>query len=49
VSLLYGIAPRNPQTFAAVALMLAAAAAVAVYVPARRATRVNAAVALRAE
>jgi len=48
VSLLYGVQPRDPTTFAGVALALIAAAAVATYVPAQRATHVSAASALRA-
>jgi predicted permease len=48
VSLLYGVQPHDPITFAGVALALIAAAAVATYVPARRATHISAAAALRA-
>ena len=46
-SLLYGVAAFDAETFASVGLLLAAAAAAASYVPARRATRVSAATALR--
>ena len=46
-SLLYGVAPFDPVTFAAVAGILAVASAGAVYLPAYRATRISAAVALR--
>ena len=46
-SLLYGVTPLDPATFAGVALVLAAAAGVAAYLPARRASRVSAATALR--
>jgi predicted permease len=47
-SLLYGVTPLDPATFGGVATVLVAAAALAAYVPARRATRVSAATALRA-
>ena len=40
-SLLYGVAPFDPVTFAAVAGILAVASAGAVYLPAYRATRVS--------
>ena len=46
-SLLFGVTPFDPLTFAAVAGVLAAAAAGAAYLPAYRATRISAAVALR--
>jgi predicted permease len=48
-SLLYGVTAIDPTTFAAVGVVLAAAAAAASYLPARRATRISAATALRAE
>lgn len=48
-SLLYGIDPHDPPTFAAVPLLLAAVALVACWLPSRRATRVDPMIALRAE
>jgi predicted permease len=48
-SLLFGVKPIDPLTYAAVALALAAAAAMASYIPARRAMRVDPIVALRYE
>jgi len=47
-SLLYDVTASDPLTFGTVGLLLAAAAAAAAYLPARRASRVSAAEALRA-
>ena len=48
-SLLYGVTTLDPATFVGVAAVLMAAAAGATYLPARRATRISPAVALRDE
>jgi putative ABC transport system permease protein len=48
-SLLFGVQPRDPATFGAVAVLFLAVAALACYLPARRATQVDPVVALRAE
>jgi predicted permease len=47
--LLYGVRPGDPATYVVVALLLGAVAVVATILPARRATRVDPAGALRAE
>jgi ABC-type antimicrobial peptide transport system permease subunit len=47
--ILYNVAPTDPATFAAVAVALLAASALASWLPARRAARVDPSVALRAE
>jgi ABC-type antimicrobial peptide transport system permease subunit len=47
--ILSGVSPGDPATFAGVTLTLVAVAVVAIVLPARQATRVDPAVALRAE
>jgi putative ABC transport system permease protein len=48
-SLLFGITPYDPLTFAAVIALLVAVSALAAFVPARRATKVDPAITLRQE
>jgi predicted permease len=48
-SMLYGVTPADPWTFSAVALLLAAVAAAAAYIPARRAAGLDPAITLRQE
>ncbi len=47
--LLFNVEPQDPVTFAIVSILLVAVAALASYIPGRRATRVDPVVALRAE
>jgi ABC-type antimicrobial peptide transport system permease subunit len=48
-SLLYGVTPRDPLAMISVALLLVGVAFAATYIPARRASRVDAVVSLRYE
>ncbi|HVT74426.1 MAG TPA: FtsX-like permease family protein, partial [Lacunisphaera sp.] len=48
-SFLFHVNPRDPLTYSAVAVLIAAVSLFAIFVPARRATRVDPMVALRAE
>jgi putative ABC transport system permease protein len=47
--MLFGLTPLDPLTYAAVAIIFAVVAMLASYVPARRASRVDALIALRHE
>ncbi|MBI2515292.1 MAG: ABC transporter permease [Opitutae bacterium] len=46
---LFGVSPRDPATYTVVAVLLSVVSLIAIYVPARRATRVDPMIALRAE
>lgn len=48
-SMMYGVSPLDPLVYLSMAVVLGAIGMAATYVPARRATRVDAIVALRAE
>jgi ABC-type antimicrobial peptide transport system permease subunit len=48
-SLLFGVTPNDPVTFIAMLVVLTSVAAAAGYLPARRASRIDPMIALRAE
>ena len=48
-SMLYGIAPNDPWSFAAAIVLMSTVGAIAAWIPARRASRVDPMTALRAD
>jgi putative ABC transport system permease protein len=44
---LFGVAPNDPTTFVAVAVMMAAIGLLACWIPARRASRIDPAITMR--
>jgi putative ABC transport system permease protein len=48
-SLLFGVSPTDPLVFVAIALLVAATGAVTIYLPARRASRLDPLTMLRSE